>query len=100
MQYLASDYYATGEGRTICLLITGAYPRQDDYLDDTLKNSEKFRAAREFIEEFDYFAQGAVNFSKEEFMKRFGQFVPDVIQRMLDKPANIHFTQRFHYNYA
>jgi len=97
MQYLASDYYATGEGRIICLLITGAYPRQEDYLDDTLKNSEKFRAAREFLEEFGHLPE---NLSKEEFIKRFGQFVPDPIQRMLGKPANIHFIQRFHFNYA
>jgi hypothetical protein len=97
MQYLASDYYATGEGRTICLLITGAYPRQDDYLDDTLKNSEKFRAAREFLEEFGHLPE---NLSKEQFIKRYGKFVPDSIQRMLDEPTNIHFIQRFHYNYA
>jgi hypothetical protein len=102
MQYLVSDYYATGEGRTICLLITCGYTIQDDYLEDgaTLKNSEKFRVAREFIEEFGYFAQGAVNLSKEEFMKRYGKFVPDSVQYMLDEPAKIRFIQRFHFNYA
>jgi hypothetical protein len=100
MQYLASDYYATGEGRTICLLITRGYTIQDDYLEDgaTLKNSEKFRAAREFLEEFGHL--DAENLSKERFIKRYGTFVPDSVQYMLDEPANIHFIQRFHFNYA
>ena len=97
MQYLAGDYYATGEGRTICLLITRACARQEDYLDGTLKNGEKFRAAREFLEEFKHLPE---NLSKEEFIKRYGKFVPDSVQYMLDEPANIHFTQRFYFNYA
>ena len=30
-QFLACDYFATGEGRTVMLLITRAYPHADDY---------------------------------------------------------------------
>jgi hypothetical protein len=111
-QYLASDYYATGEGRTICLLITRAYPKEDEYeikpqfvdgqyIPGTLKNSEKFRAAREFIEEFGHYAQGAENLSKEEFFKKYGKYVSEVVQRVLESDAgNFNFKQRFHFNYG
>ncbi len=30
--FVACDYSATGEGRTICLLVTRAYPYSEDYV--------------------------------------------------------------------
>jgi ribosomal protein S2 len=112
-QYLASDYYATGEGRTICLLITRAYPKKEDYeiepqfvdgqfVPGTLKNTDKFRAAREFIEEFDeWMARGAENLPKEEFIKRFQNYLPKHVETMMaNPPGNFNFKQRFYFNYA
>ena len=69
--YLVSDYGATGEGRTISILITYAFPLSHDYATQpswdngtyhkgTLKNTSEERAKREFIEKFDeWFAIGA-----------------------------------------
>lgn len=107
-QFLVCDYYATGEGRTICLLITRAYAHADDYEgtypDYTYKNSAKFRAAREFIEHFGgWYAQGAENLPREEFLKRFGHFLPDVVKNMLTdatQPGNLNFKQSFHFNFS
>ena len=119
-QFLACDYFATGEGRTIMVLITRAYPKQDDYdippdfkedaegkmqyVPGVLKNSAKFRAAREFIEEFGgWYAQGAENLSREEFIQKFGRFIPEIVLNLLnseDQPGNLSFKQQFHFNFS
>lgn len=107
-QFLACDYYATGEGVTICLLITRAYPHVDDYEgsypDITYKNTAKFRAAREFIEEFGgWYAQGAENLPREEFLEKYGKYLPELVRNLLtndDQPGNLNFKQQFHVNYS
>ena len=110
-QFLACDYYATGEGRTIMLLITRAYPRTDDYEDvkvmpPKVKNSAKFRAAREFAEEFGgYFLQGAENLPREEFLTKFGHHLPVQVHAILDKegderPGNFNYKAQMHMNFS
>jgi hypothetical protein len=119
-QYLASDYYGTGEGRTMCVLITRAYPKRDDYeiqpdfVEDAegkpqyvpgkLKYSQKFIAAREFKERFgDYYVQFAENLGREEFFNRFGRLLPEMVVKLLDgkdTPGNFYFAQEFHFNYS
>jgi hypothetical protein len=116
-QFVAADYYATGEGRTVMLLITRAYPHTDDYethgdvvdgvwVPGKLKNSDKFRAGREFIEEFGgYFAMGAENLPREEFLKRFGHHLPEYVHKILavegnERPGNFNFKQSLHLNFS
>jgi hypothetical protein len=116
-QFLACDYSATGEGRTLCLLITRAYPIGSDYATEsyfdngnfvlgTLGNTAKFRAAREFIEEFGgYYAQGAENLSREEFLKRFGNHLPPYTEKILspepgEGPGNFNLKLQIHMNFS
>jgi hypothetical protein len=118
-QYLVCDYYATGEGRTVCLLITRAYPHTDDYetrgnfdhgvyTPGTLKKgmSDKTIAAREFVAEFgSWYAQGAENLIREEFLKRFGHYLPDYVHNILNAevgeiPGNFNFKQTLHINFS
>jgi hypothetical protein len=114
-QYIACDYYGTGEGRTVCLLITRAYPRSEDYethgnivdgvwVPGTLKNSAKFRAAREFADEFGgWYARGAENLSREEFLQRFGNHLPPYTEKILnseDGPGNFNLKLQLHMNYS
>ena len=119
-QYVFSDYYGTGEGRTICVLITRAYPKQDDYevapdfvedvegklqyVPGVLKYSQKFIAAREFKERFgDFYVEFAENLSKEEFLTRCGRLLPDMVLKLVngeDTPGNLYFAQEFHFNYS
>ena len=117
--FIAADYYATGEGRTICLLITRAYPRQDDYeivpeyikVGDKyefhpgiLKNGSAARALREFTEVFDSFiARGAIHYTSEQFFKEFGRFLPEVAHKMLtdaDQPGNFYWRSELHFNFS
>ena len=116
-QFVVCDYFATGEGSTKMILITRAYPNSDDYethgevvdgvyVPGTLKNSAKFRAAREFIEEFGgYYAQGAENLSREEFLKRFSNHLPPYVEKILnaeagDRPGNFNFKLQIHMNFS
>ena len=116
-QFVACDYYATGEGRTLCLLITRAYPHSDDYethgdivdgvwIPGTLKNSAKFRATREFAEEFGgYYLQGAENLSREEFLKRFVNHLPPYTEKILNPepgegPGNFNLKLQLHMNFS
>lgn len=118
-QYLACDYYATGEGRTVCLLITRAYPRNEDYEThgsyDTATgeytppvmkpgHTAKVRAAREFADEFGgYYLQGAENLTREEFIQRFGNHLPPYTEKILsdpDGPGNFNLKLQIHMNYS
>lgn len=120
-QFLVCDYFATGEGRTVCLLITRAYPHTDDYetpghydmdtkvyTPPTLKKgiSHKTIAAREFAEKFDsFYLRGAENLPREEFLKRFGHLLPEFAHKLLDaegdeRPGNFNFAQQFHFNFS
>lgn len=120
-QFVVSDYYATGEGRTVMLLITRAYPHTDDYethgsYDSETKvytppvmkpgHSPKMIAGREFIEQFGgYFAMGAENLPREEFLKRYGHHLPEYVHKILaatgsDRPGNFNFKQSLHLNFS
>ena len=118
-QFLVADYYATGEGRTVMLLITRAYPHADDYetpgsyvdgvyTPATMKkgHTPKVIAAREFIEQFGgYFAQGAENLPREEFLKGFGHHLPEYVHKILaaegnERPGNFNFKQSLHLNFS
>ena len=118
-QFLACDYYATGEGRTLCLLITRAYPHTDDYetpgkfengvyTPPVMKagHTAKVRAAREFAEEFGgYYLQGAENLSREEFLKRFGNHLPPYTEKILspdpgEGPGNFNLKLQINMNFS
>jgi hypothetical protein len=105
--YIATDYYATGEGRTICLLITRAYPRASDYYDGRLKpewkDGEK-RARRDFTERFGgWMSRVAEVMDQDEFVSRFDAYLPLVLKNVLksdDRPGNLHWSQEFHMNFS
>jgi hypothetical protein len=117
-QFIVSDYSATGEGRTVMILITRAYPKTDDYatesyFDDVEKvcvrelkpnHTSKVRAGREFIEEFGgYYAGGAENLPQEDFLERFEHYIPEYVKHILDNTknyTNLHFKQTLHLNFS
>lgn len=107
--FVASHYYATGEGSTISLLITRAYPRTEDYEDslDTprvLKTGPAFRALRQFAETFDGFtARGAEIYNHENFMKKYGHHLPAYMAKNLtsdDPPGNLNYSSQLHLNFS
>lgn len=112
-QFVVCDYFATGEGRTICLLVTRAYPSGDDYAEapselngwmGRLKYSKKLIAARIFVEKFgSFYARGAENLPREEFLEKYGRHLPEMVLKLLnseDQPGNLLYSQEFHFNFG
>lgn len=117
-QFVACNYFATGEGVTVALLITRAYPREEDYATKSYFDEDGFhlgdlkedatpanRAVREFTKEFgDYLAIGAEVITQEDFLEKYGKHVPDTVKRMLNgevaTPGNFHWHSEFHVNYG
>lgn len=115
--FVVCDYSATGEGRTICLLITRAYPYQEDYVkpswfddegkwhhEQETRNTAEERALREFTVKFGgWMRQGAEVLDRQSFLTRFGNMLPQPVKNMLttdDAPGNMNFSQEFHFNFS
>ena len=113
--YAAIDYSATGEGRTVCLLITRArpthydweiYPSSENGWEGKLRSSVNEIVAREMRENAgDYLSIGIEHLDRAEFLRRYGDWVPEAVKNMSDKeqadqPFNLHFYQQFHFNYS
>lgn len=113
LQFIGGQYFATGEGSTIMILITRAYPRQDDYSTPStfedgkftpgvLGNTAKFRAAREFVEKYGgYMAQVGENLPRAEFLEKYGRWVPEPVLKALDSDSgNLNYSAEFHINFS
>lgn len=118
-QILVSNYYATGEGQTISMLITCAYPCAEDYKKEPhfdenfyyypgeLATTAAERAEREFCQEFGHFLSlGADNLGSEQFLDKFSNYIPhnvkDILLRELkgrETPGNFNFKQKVHINH-
>lgn len=108
-QFLVCDYYATGEGRTVMLLITRAYPRAEDRDENyelKVGYTSKVIAAREFADQFGkWYLQSAENLPREEFVKKHGHHLPEYVHKILnaegnERPGNFSFKLSIHFNYA
>lgn len=115
-KYVAVDYFATGEGRSVFLLITRAYPSTDDYeiqpsftedwkyIPGKLKISEEEIALREMVNfAGGWFGRFSECLEREEFFRRFGHLVPDTVKKMIeddDQPGNLNFKTSFHFNFS
>lgn len=115
---VASVYSATGEGLTISLLVTRAYPKHDrDYkvlpsFDDNgynpgeLKYPQEKVALLEFAEIFHpFWASGAEVIEQDKFIEKFGEFVPDRIKKLINSegdmiPGNLQWNTHYHVNYS
>ena len=86
MKFLATDYAATGEGLTICLLISNSrHPRPEEL----------------FRERFgDYFTIGLEELDQETMLKRYKSYIPKIVKRDLENEVQAHFiwSAEFHKN--
>lgn len=123
--YAVCDYSATGEGRTLSLLITRATPRQDlgdyevepsfvhngtnwEYDPGVLRVTPHEIAVRELIEHGvdKYFLTGVEFLTHDEFMNLYDYHIPEYVLKMINPdsgdlgPANLHFFLTVHYNFS
>ena len=113
--FIASDYYATGEGRTVSILITRAMPSESHYCikPEWIKTTDGWKykegvmnctreqiALEEFKKTFDdWTAIGAEVLSQEEFVKRFAPYLPPMVINYINDPeGNFHYHSQLHLN--
>ena len=91
-KYRVIDYCATGEGRSIWLMIcpnnSPSYP--DDYLQ---KRWEKFV-------DIDFYLQGTEELEEREFLDKYTRFLPNVIAHMLREKSLSIWQTHLHFNWS
>lgn len=113
--FLFSDYAATGEGRTVSVLITQVQPRNQDwerrptfilgqgYVPGELKVKPELILLRQFAEAFDSWqARGMQILDAEEFRDRAGPFLPQAVLSTLDRDdyGAFFYQAQMHVNYS
>lgn len=120
--YMGSDYYATGEGITVSLLVARPIPNeadiavpskleQDDtgayvYVPPVLRDgvTERTMGLRLFIKEFDsWVARGVRFFTREQFLEEYSAHVPTSVRRILEDenlPPGFSWKQQLYVNYS
>lgn len=118
LYYVVSDYSASGEGRTISILITqGIFEEKDyetktEYIENSdgsfsvkegiLKRSMNFILLREFALRFGAFHYyGAEILTKDEFITRYKQFISHTVLEFLDSNVGaFHYDMQLSVNYS
>lgn len=100
--FMASDYLATGEGRTICLMMTQAVPSKDEDFDSSgnIITTQKYRAERKFEERFGYFSAFVEIIDRKEFFDKYKKLLPEALHDIKSDPCYIEYFSEFHYNYS
>jgi len=103
MLYIFSNYAATGEGQTISMLITKAFPHAGDFNPDgSVKFSREELALREFKSIFgDFFSSGGKIVEEHEFFQEVGEFIPDPVKKLLQQKVigNFKWFSQIHVNF-
>jgi hypothetical protein len=102
--YMIADYFATGEGQTVSLMVTQANARGDDLdRENNYKpvNTKAYRAVREFHKEFGTWQLYGLRFlSKEAFYTECAYYIPPVMMKLSNAKCYKHFHTEVHYNFS
>lgn len=103
-RFIVSEYYGTGDGKTICIMITSGSTEPEDFTDDssyTPTNSIEYRCVREFHKHFGtWMLQGIEFLSKEDFFKKYAIFLPQALVNLKDKQCYMHYHSELHFNFS
>ena len=102
--YMVSEYFGTGEGQTVCVMMTQATPHGDDFSGENKYvpvNSKQYRAVRAFHEQFGtWYLHGLKFLSKEDFFIECAYYIPPVMMKLSNKSCFKDFYTRVHYNFS
>ena len=102
--YMIGEYFGTGEGQTICVMMTQATPYGDDFSEDNRYvpvNSKQYRAVREFHKQFGTWHLHGLRFlSKEDFFSEYSYYIPPAMMKLLNRSCFKDFYTRVHYNFS
>ena len=92
LTYLVSDYSATGEGRTVCVLLVPTYqvPTEEDKRNRFLKTFD------------DYWTIGMEELDKHTFEEKYLWTMPEPVFSMInvDKPPGFMWSTQIHFNFS
>jgi hypothetical protein len=106
--FMEANYYGTGEGQTICLMMTQANPYGDDfdgklsYPDNyTPITSKQYRAVREFHKQFGTWHLHGLRFhTREAFFKNYANMLPATLVKLKDQECFLEYHSELHCNFA
>jgi len=104
--YMVSEYFGTGEGQTVCIMMTQAAPgHAEDFETSTNKyvacTTQQYRAVRAFHEQFGtWYLNGLRFLSKEDFFSEYSYYIPPAMMKLLNKSCFKDFYTRVHYNFS
>lgn len=102
--YMYSEYFGTGEGQTVCLMVTQALPHGDDFdPEDRYKTvtTKAHRAVREFHKQFGtWYLHGIRFLPKQEFYTQCAYYIPPVMMKLSNANCYKSFHTRVHYNFS
>ncbi len=102
-RFLVNDVFATGEGRTISLLITQGLPGMEEDFDIEhhgyqAVNTKEYRAIREFYSIFGKFHSQGVEFLPEDhFFGTYSNCLPPILSNVRDR-SYYRFYTHIHFN--
>ena len=104
--YMVSEYFGTGEGQTVCIMMTQANPgHPEDFETSTNRyvacTTKQYRAVRAFHEQFGtWYLNGLRFLSKEDFFSEYSYYIPPVMMKLSNKSCYKDFCTRVHYNFS
>ena len=104
--YMVSEYFGTGEGQTVCIMMTQAVPcHVEDFETSTNRyvpcTTQQYRAVRAFHEQFGTWHLHGLRFlSKEDFFSEYSYYIPPVMMKLSNKSCYKDFHTRVHYNFS
>ena len=109
--FMEAEYYATGEGQTVCLQMTQANPWGGDSgdFDKTLPypdnykpiTTQAYRAVRDFHENFGTWHLNQLRFhTREAFFTKYANQLPSSLVKLKDQQCMLEYHSHLHYNFA
>lgn len=104
--YMVAEYFGTGEGQTVCIMMTQAVPSHpEDFETSTNKyvacTTQQYRAVRAFHEQFGTWHLHGLRFlSKEDFFTEYAYYIPPVMMKLSNKSCFKEFHAKVHYNFS
>ena len=104
--YMVSEYFGTGEGQTVCIMMTQANPGHKEEFETSTNRyvactTKQYRAVRAFHEQFGTWHLHGLRFlSKEDFFTEYAYYIPPVMMKLSNKSCYKDFHTRVHYNFS
>ncbi len=109
--FMEAEYYATGEGQTVCLQMTQANPWGSDSgdFDKTLPypdnykpiTTQVYRAVRDFHKNFGTWHLHSLRFhTREAFFTKYANQLPSSLIKLKDQQCFLEYHSELHYNFV